>query len=85
MSASNREGLFDYLGDFEGRHAYVDSTIRQLLAMKIKALRVARGYDQETVGRLAGGMKQSSISRLEDSKYSGAGRSSAVPPLADTW
>lgn len=69
MSVSEKEKLTHYLGDFEERHAYVDSTIRQLLAAKIKALRVARNYDQETLGILSGGMKQSSVSRLEDPTY----------------
>ena len=69
MSASEKKALFEYLGDPDVRHLYVDSTISQLLALEIKALREAREFDQETLGQLAGGMKQSSISRLQDPSY----------------
>lgn len=70
MSENNKIALFDYFDDRGVRHLYVDSTIRQLLALKIKAMREARGLDQETLGALAGGMKKSSISRLENPNYS---------------
>lgn len=71
MSASEKNELFEYLSNPEVRHAYVDSSIRRLLALKIKALRKARGYSQEELGRLADNIKQTQISRLEDAQYNG--------------
>ena len=69
MSVSKKKELFDYFDNFETRHQYVNSTIRQYLSMKIRGMRDARELEQEQLGELCGGMKQSAISRLEDPRY----------------
>jgi transcriptional regulator with XRE-family HTH domain len=62
--------LFEYLSNPNIRHLYLDSSIRQLLAMQLRTMREARGWSQTEVGEKAGGMKQSAIARLEDPQYS---------------
>jgi transcriptional regulator with XRE-family HTH domain len=71
MYVSEQSELFDYLRDPEVRHLYLDSTIRQLIAMQLRSMREERRWSQTEVGDLAGGMKQPAIARLEDPSYTG--------------
>ncbi len=68
MSDEQRE-LTEYLSDKETRYFYLDSSIRHLLALQLRSMREARGWEQSEVGEKAGGMTQSTISRLEDPRY----------------
>ena len=69
--SSEEQELYDYLSDPEVRHLYLDSSIRDVLAMQIRSMREARRLSQVEVGEKAGGMKQAAIARLEDPTYSG--------------
>lgn len=60
--------LYDYLKDYNVRHQYLGSSIRQLVAMQIKAMREDREWSQSQVGEKTG-MKQSAIARLEDPRH----------------
>jgi hypothetical protein len=50
MSESEEKELYEYLSDPEVRRLYLDSSIRQLLAMQLRKMREARGLKQEEVG-----------------------------------
>jgi len=69
MSESEEKELIEYLNEPEVRHLYVDSSIRQLLAMQLRKMREAREKSQDEIGDKAG-MKQSAVARLEDPRYS---------------
>lgn len=66
----DQKELSEYLSSPDIRHLYLDSSIRQLIAMQLRSMREARGWSQLEVGEKAGGMKQSAIARLEDPRYS---------------
>jgi transcriptional regulator with XRE-family HTH domain len=64
-----REELREAFADPEYRHAYAASFLNTSIAAQIKALRDGREWTQEELGQHAG-MRQESISRLENVNYS---------------
>src|SRR5436305_10610088 len=64
-----REELKESFVDREYRQAYASSFLNTSIAAQIKALRESNGWSQEELGRRAG-MRQESISRLENVNYS---------------
>ncbi|MFN8559322.1 MAG: helix-turn-helix transcriptional regulator [Dehalococcoidia bacterium] len=66
---SNRFGqLLLQLQDKEYRDIFVDSTIRNTLALQIRLTREQRGWTQEQLGQAAG-MAQETVSLLENPSY----------------
>jgi transcriptional regulator with XRE-family HTH domain len=67
--SSKRQQLIESLKDKESRDFYVESFIRNGLAFQIRAIREARGWTQGELGERAGGVKQETVSQLEDPNY----------------
>jgi transcriptional regulator with XRE-family HTH domain len=65
-----KETLRSEFHDPEARHDYADIFLSSSIALQIKALRLQRGWSQETLAEKAG-MKQSRISAMEQASYTG--------------
>ncbi len=65
-----KEMLRSEFHDPEARHDYADIFLNSSIALQIKALRLQRGWSQETLAEKAG-MKQSRISAMEQATYTG--------------
>jgi transcriptional regulator with XRE-family HTH domain len=65
-----KETLRSEFQDPEARHDYADIFLSSSIALQIKALRLQRGWSQETLAEKAG-MKQSRISAMEQASYTG--------------
>jgi transcriptional regulator with XRE-family HTH domain len=65
-----KEALRSEFHDPEARHDYADIFLNSSIALQIKALRLQRGWSQETLAEKAG-MKQSRISAMEQATYTG--------------
>ena len=67
---SAKETLRSEFHDPEARHDYAEIFLNSSIALQIKALRLQRGWSQETLAEKAG-MKQSRISAMEQATYDG--------------
>jgi transcriptional regulator with XRE-family HTH domain len=65
-----KEILRSEFHDPEARHDYAEIFLSSSIALQIKALRLQRGWSQETLAEKAG-MKQSRISAMEQASYTG--------------
>src|SRR5438045_2384306 len=64
-----RTELTERLTEPEYRAAFVESEIRRGLPFQIRAIREARGWNQQKLGEAAG-IRQSNISRIENKRDS---------------
>lgn len=64
--------LLEAIADKDYRHAYVDRTNREWLALQVRDMREERPWTQAELGQKAAGMAQARVSLLEDPDYTGA-------------
>lgn len=69
---ATREQLETLLRDPEFRREFVADYVQEMVAAQIRAIRERRGWTQEQLGKVANGMSQVQVSRLENPDYSGA-------------
>ena len=63
--SDDRKAIIDSFLDWDARHDYNESNIRQLVPLQIRLMREERGWSQTELGEQAGGIKQGPISNLE--------------------